>query len=70
MGDPRHQEFERTLDSTDTKDENMLVIQGDQRVADIYFTEYMRLFADYGFREAVAIAIATNEPGILAMIPT
>ena len=49
-------------DSTDTNDENMLVIQGDQRVADIYFTEYMRLFAHYGFREAVAIAIANNEP--------
>jgi hypothetical protein len=39
----------------------MLVIRGDQRVADIYFTEYMRLFAHYGFREAVAIAIASGE---------
>jgi phosphatidylserine/phosphatidylglycerophosphate/cardiolipin synthase-like enzyme len=49
-------------DSVDTNDENMLVIQGNQRVADIYFTEYMRLFAHYGFREAVAIAIAKHEP--------
>jgi phosphatidylserine/phosphatidylglycerophosphate/cardiolipin synthase-like enzyme len=48
-------------DSVDTNDENMLVIPGDQRVADIYFTEYMRLFAHYGFREAVAIAISRNE---------
>jgi phosphatidylserine/phosphatidylglycerophosphate/cardiolipin synthase-like enzyme len=48
-------------DSTHTNDENMLVIVGDKRVADIYFTEYMRLFAHYGFREAVAIAIQHHE---------
>jgi hypothetical protein len=47
--------------STHTNDENMLVIIGDLRTADIYFTEYMRLFAHYGFREAVAIAIANHE---------
>ncbi|WP_445149936.1 phospholipase D-like domain-containing protein [Baekduia sp. Peel2402] len=47
--------------STDTNDENMLVIRGDRRVADIYFTEYIRLFAHYGFREAVAIAIDQHE---------
>jgi phosphatidylserine/phosphatidylglycerophosphate/cardiolipin synthase-like enzyme len=47
--------------STDTNDENMLVIRGDLRTADIYFTEYMRLFAHYGFREAVAIAIERHE---------
>jgi hypothetical protein len=48
-------------DSVDTNDENMLIIGGDRRVADIYFTEYMRLFAHYGFREAVGIAIARRE---------
>jgi phosphatidylserine/phosphatidylglycerophosphate/cardiolipin synthase-like enzyme len=48
-------------DSTHTNDENMLVIRGDRRVADIYFTEYMRLFAHYGFREAVGIAIERHE---------
>jgi hypothetical protein len=56
-------------DSTHTNDENMLVIVGDKRVADIYFTEYMRLFAHYGFRESVAIAIERHEewhPGHLA----
>lgn len=47
--------------SVDTNDENMLVIRHDTRVADIYFTEYMRLFAHYGFREAVAIAVANHE---------
>jgi phosphatidylserine/phosphatidylglycerophosphate/cardiolipin synthase-like enzyme len=30
--------------STDANDENMLVIAGDQDVADVYFTEYMRIF--------------------------
>jgi hypothetical protein len=48
-------------DSTHTNDENMLVIRGDRRVADVYFTEYMRLFAHYGFREAVAIAVERHE---------
>jgi phosphatidylserine/phosphatidylglycerophosphate/cardiolipin synthase-like enzyme len=39
--------------STDTNDENMLVIHGDKRIADIYFGEYLRLHAHYAFREAV-----------------
>jgi phosphatidylserine/phosphatidylglycerophosphate/cardiolipin synthase-like enzyme len=34
-------------------DENMLVIRGDTRIADIYFGEYIRLYAHYAFREAV-----------------
>jgi hypothetical protein len=32
-------------------DENTLVIKGDDRVADIYFTEYVRLFDHFSFRE-------------------
>lgn len=39
--------------STDTNDENMLIIKGDKRIADIYFGEYMRLFSHYSFRESV-----------------
>jgi phosphatidylserine/phosphatidylglycerophosphate/cardiolipin synthase-like enzyme len=39
--------------SVDTNDENMLVIRGNRRVADIYFGEYMRLFAHHRFRESV-----------------
>jgi phosphatidylserine/phosphatidylglycerophosphate/cardiolipin synthase-like enzyme len=39
--------------STDTNHENMLVISGDTRVADIYLTEYTRLFAHYAFRETL-----------------
>ena len=40
--------------STDANDENMLVIRGDQRSADIYLGEFMRLHTHYTFREAVA----------------
>ena len=39
--------------STDENDENMLVISGDTRVADIYLTEFMRLFTHLRFRAAV-----------------
>jgi hypothetical protein len=48
--------------STDTNDENMLVIKGDTRVADIYLGEYMRLYSHYAFREFVQIFLAKN-PG-------
>lgn len=40
--------------STVANDENMLVIHGDRRVADIYLGEYMRLWNHYAFREWVA----------------
>lgn len=36
--------------STVSNDENMLVIRGNTRVADIYFTEFLRLFNHYYFR--------------------
>ncbi|HTH55362.1 MAG TPA: phospholipase D-like domain-containing protein [Cyclobacteriaceae bacterium] len=36
--------------ATETNDENMMVIKGNRRVADIYFTEFMRLFNHYYFR--------------------
>jgi phosphatidylserine/phosphatidylglycerophosphate/cardiolipin synthase-like enzyme len=39
--------------STDENDENMLVIRGHKRIADIYFGEYLRLYAHYAFRESV-----------------
>jgi len=40
--------------STSTNDENMLVIRGDRRVADIYLGEFMRSFSHYAFREALS----------------
>jgi len=39
--------------STTNNDENMLVIRGDTRVADIYFGEYMRLWRHHKFRDTV-----------------
>ena len=36
--------------STNANDENMIVIRGSQRAADIYFTEFNRLFNHYYFR--------------------
>jgi phosphatidylserine/phosphatidylglycerophosphate/cardiolipin synthase-like enzyme len=41
--------------STRTNDENMLVIKGNTKVADIYLGEYMRLYSHYAYREAVKI---------------
>lgn len=40
--------------SVDTNDEHLVVIRGNQRVADIYFGEFMRLFAHHRFRESVS----------------
>ena len=42
-----------SLASIDTNDENMVLIRGDTRVADIYFGEFMRVFAHHRFRESV-----------------
>jgi phosphatidylserine/phosphatidylglycerophosphate/cardiolipin synthase-like enzyme len=39
--------------STNANDENMIVIRGNPRVADIYFTEFNRLFNHYYFRAVV-----------------
>ena len=36
--------------STNSNDENMLIIRGNRRVADIYFTEFNRLFNHYYLR--------------------
>lgn len=42
--------------STKQNAENMLVIRGDKRVADIYLGEFMRLHSHYAFREAISWA--------------
>jgi phosphatidylserine/phosphatidylglycerophosphate/cardiolipin synthase-like enzyme len=39
--------------STKVNDENMLVIRGDTRVADIYLGEFMRLFSHHYFRDLI-----------------
>jgi phosphatidylserine/phosphatidylglycerophosphate/cardiolipin synthase-like enzyme len=47
--------------STNNNDENMLLIRGDQRVADIYFTEFNRLFNHYYFRSVMEILKEKNQ---------
>jgi phosphatidylserine/phosphatidylglycerophosphate/cardiolipin synthase-like enzyme len=42
--------------STTTNDENSLIIRGDFAVADIYVTEFMRMFEQYHYRASVAAA--------------
>jgi phosphatidylserine/phosphatidylglycerophosphate/cardiolipin synthase-like enzyme len=44
--------------STNENNENMILVRNDQRVADIYLGEFVRLYSHYAFREAVAIAQA------------
>jgi len=39
--------------STIRNDENMLVIRGNTRVADIYLGEFMRLYSHFAFRESL-----------------
>lgn len=37
--------------STTDNDENMLIIRGDTRVADIYLGEFMRMYSHFAFRD-------------------
>ncbi len=39
--------------STRRNDENMIVVRGDRRVADIYLGEFMRLYSHHAFRESL-----------------
>lgn len=41
-------------ESTKKNTENMLVIRGDKRVADIYLGEFLRVHSHYAFREAIS----------------
>ena len=47
--------------STLENDENMIIVRGDPRVADIYFTEFNRLFFHYYFRSVVQRLAARPE---------
>lgn len=49
--------------STKDNDENMLIIRGDTRVADLYFTEFNRLWNHYYFR-SVAESVQHRAPGM------
>ena len=39
--------------STGENDENMIIVRGNKRVADIYFGEFMRLYSHHAFRESL-----------------
>lgn len=52
--------------STDTNDENMLVIRGNKAVADIYLGEFMRLFSHYAFRESLSFKGASSPQNAFA----
>jgi phosphatidylserine/phosphatidylglycerophosphate/cardiolipin synthase-like enzyme len=49
-------------ESVKRNDENMVVIRGDKRVADIYLTEFMRLFNHYRLRGRAKTPRTTIEP--------
>lgn len=50
-------------------DENMVIIRGDRRVADIYFTEFNRLFFHYYFRSVVESRSRTDRAGARRAAP-
>jgi hypothetical protein len=52
--------------STDKNDENMLIVRGNKRVADIYLGEFMRLFSHHSFRESLKWRNADEPPKPLA----
>jgi len=49
--------------STNENDENMLLVRGNTRVADIYFTEFNRLFNHYYFRAVHETMLAREASG-------
>jgi phosphatidylserine/phosphatidylglycerophosphate/cardiolipin synthase-like enzyme len=48
--------------STLKNDENMIVVRGNTRVADIYIGEFMRLYSHHAFRESLLWRDATDPP--------
>jgi len=50
-------------ESSEDNDENMVVIRGDTRVADIYLTDFMRIFNHYRLRGKTKTPAAKPAPG-------
>lgn len=48
--------------STDQNDENMIIVVGNKRVADIYIGEFMRLYSHHAFRESLKWRGGSNPP--------
>ena len=56
--------------STNANNENMVVIRQDQRVADIYVGEFMRLYSHYGLpRSGGHIPVAKHRHAVAAQLP-
>ena len=53
--------------STTKNDENMVIIRGNTKVADIYFGEYFRLYSHHAFRESLKWRKAGNKPKNLSV---
>jgi phosphatidylserine/phosphatidylglycerophosphate/cardiolipin synthase-like enzyme len=51
--------------STTDNDENMLIVRGNTRVADIYLGEFMRLYSHHAFRESLAWRDPNDKPKFL-----
>ncbi len=54
-----------SLKSIETNDENMLVVRGNTRIADIYLGEYMRLWSHHAFRESLQWRDEDDRPKFL-----
>lgn len=48
--------------STTGNDENMIIVRGNRRVADIYLGEFMRLWSHHAFRESLTWPSANRPP--------
>lgn len=48
--------------SINKNDENMLLVRGNTRIADIYFGEFIRLFSHFSFRESLKFRDPGNPP--------
>jgi phosphatidylserine/phosphatidylglycerophosphate/cardiolipin synthase-like enzyme len=55
--------------SCNTNDENMLIVRGDTRIADIYLGEFMRLYKHFAFRDWLTNALAEGEIQINEPLP-
>ena len=51
--------------STKRNDENMLVVRGNTRVADVYLGEFMRLYTHHAFRESLRFRSPDDPPKFL-----
>jgi phosphatidylserine/phosphatidylglycerophosphate/cardiolipin synthase-like enzyme len=50
-------------ESSKANDENVVVIRGNTRVADIYLTDFMRIFNHYRLRGKARVPASKREPG-------